>query len=95
MDRLWTRQAFFPWKQTDAGQAEAWVRETLTRQGYVEATSDLGAAVSRFQRDAELVPDGIIGSRTLMALYSLESLPRPRLSRTRPPHPEAGSGGAS
>jgi len=95
VDRLWTRQAFFPWKQTDTGQAEAWVRDALTRQGYVEAASDLDAAVSRFQQDAELVPDGIIGSRTLMALYSLESLPRPRLSRARPPDPGVSGGGVS
>ncbi len=95
VDRLWTRQAFFPWRRADVGQAETWVGDALTRQGYVEAASDLGAAVSRFQQDAELVPDGIIGSRTLMALYSLESLPRPRLSGARPPRPGEGSGGVS
>jgi hypothetical protein len=97
VDRLWTRQAFFPWKPAAAGPAETWVREALTRQGYAEAASDLGAAVSRFQQEAELVPDGIVGHRTLMALYSLESLPRPRLSRPGPgpPDPGASDGGAS
>jgi murein L,D-transpeptidase YcbB/YkuD len=41
---------------------------------------DLASAVARFQRDAELSADGVIGNRTLMALYSLGPYTRPRLA---------------
>jgi general secretion pathway protein A len=87
LDRLWTRQALFLWKDFDAlgaaaesGRTEAWAREALGRLGYIGRDVDLAGAVTRFQRDAELAADGVIGSRTLMTLYSLGRYPRPRLS---------------
>jgi general secretion pathway protein A len=86
LDRLWTRQAIFLWRDAvggapDAPSALAFARETLAGLGYLtQADEDLAAAVAAFQHDAELTPDGVIGSRTLMALYSRGPFQRPRLS---------------
>jgi len=86
VDRLWTRQAVFLWKDFDAlsggadpGRTEAWARDNLSRMGYLRGNPDLAGAVARFQRDAELAADGVIGARTLMTLYSRAQYPRPRL----------------
>jgi len=88
VDRLWTRQAVFLWRDFDAlaaagdpGRTEAWARDRLARLGYLR-DADLLAAVTRFQRDADLAADGRIGARTLMTLYSRGSYPRPRLGGT-------------
>ena len=88
VDRLWTRQAVFLWRDFDdlsgagdPGRTEAWVRENLSRLGYLR-DADLLSAVTRFQRDADLAADGRIGARTLMTLYSRGSYPRPRLGGT-------------
>ncbi len=85
LDRLWTRQAVFLWRDFDAlagtadpGRTEAWARESLSRLGYLR-DADLPDAVTRFQRDADLAADGRIGARTLMTLYSRGPYPRPRL----------------
>ena len=87
VDRLWTRQAVFLWKDFDAlsggadpGRTEAWARDNLSRMGYLRGDPDLAGAVARFQRDAELAADGVIGARTLMTLYSRAQYPRPRLT---------------
>jgi hypothetical protein len=89
LDRFWTRDAIFLWRdfeavgrEDDRSRTQAWARQTLARLGYDGAEADLDRAVGRFQRDADLVADGVIGSRTLMALYSLSSYPRPRLKAT-------------
>jgi len=86
VDRLWTRQAVFLWKDFDAlsggadpARTEAWARDSLSRMGYLREGPDLAGAVARFQRDAELAADGVIGARTLMTLYSRAQYPRPRL----------------
>ena len=88
LDRLWTRQAVFLWRDFDAlstagdpGRTEAWARDSLSRLGYLH-DADLAAAVVRFQRDADLAADGRIGSRTLMTLYSRGPYARPRLGGT-------------
>jgi hypothetical protein len=88
VDRLWTRQAVFLWRDFDElaaagdpGRTEAWARDSLARLGYLR-DEDLLAAVTRFQRDADLAADGRIGARTLMTLYSRGSYPRPRLGGT-------------
>ena len=85
LDRRWTRQAMFLWRDfdllsagSDPGRTEAWARESLARLGYLR-DADLVSAVTRFQRDAELAADGRIGARTLMTLYSRGPYPRPRL----------------
>ena len=90
VDRLWTRQALFLWRDFDAlarsadtTRTTAWARESLARLGYMGRDLDLPAAVSRFQRDVELSADGVIGSRTIMTLYSLGSYRRPRLQEAR------------
>jgi general secretion pathway protein A len=87
LDRYWTRQAFFLWRDYDSvgraahpERAMAWARSGLSRLGYMHADADLTAAVTRFQQDADLMPDGVVGSRTLMTLYSRGPYPRPRLS---------------
>jgi general secretion pathway protein A len=83
VDRLWTRQALFLWRDFDAlatsepARTAAWTRERLAQLGYQEA--DLPGAVARFQRDAELAADGVVGARTLMTLYSRGRYTRPRL----------------
>jgi general secretion pathway protein A len=83
LDRLWTRQALFLWRDFDAlgssapGRTQAWTRERLAQLGYADA--DFGRAVSAFQRDAELAVDGVVGTRTLMTLYSRGAYARPRL----------------
>ena len=51
----------------------------LGRLGYLGQAPDLAGAVVRFQRDAQLLPDGVIGARTLMSLYSRGAHPQPRL----------------
>jgi len=88
VDRLWTRQAVFLWRDFDAlaaagdpGRTEAWARDRLAGLGYLR-DADLPSAVTRFQRDADLAADGRIGARTLMTLYSRGSYPRPRLGGT-------------
>jgi general secretion pathway protein A len=90
LDRLWTRQALFLWRDFDAlaqtadtARTTAWARESLARLGYLGLDLDLAGAVSRFQRDSELAADGVIGSRTIMTLYSLGSYRRPRLQEPR------------
>jgi general secretion pathway protein A len=86
LDRLWTRQAVFLWRDfdslgggTDTARAAAWAQGVLSRHGYLDAGPDLLGAIARFQREADLYPDGVVGSRTLMALYSLGDYPRPHL----------------
>jgi hypothetical protein len=87
VDRLWTRQAVFLWRDFDAltpggdpQRTKAWVRQTLARLGYPAQDPDLSQTVARFQQDAELAADGVVGTRTLMTLYSRSHYPRPRLS---------------
>jgi general secretion pathway protein A len=87
LDRLWTRQAVFLWRDFDSLGADAgsvrtaaWARESLGRLGYLDQDRDLAGAIARFQRDANLSADGVIGARTLMTLYSRGSYPRPRLT---------------
>jgi len=86
VDRFWTRQAVFLWRDFDSmvrarnpARTAAWARESLGRLGYLRDGADVPDAVTRFQHDAELAADGVIGSRTLMTLYSKGSYPRPRL----------------
>ncbi len=87
LDRLWTRQAIFLWRDFDSltaapdpARTEAWTREHLGRLGYLDQAPDLAGAVARFQRDAHLLPDGVVGTRTLMSLYGRGPHPQPRLS---------------
>jgi hypothetical protein len=90
IDRLWTRQALFLWWDAEAladsaddARVEAWAQRTLERLGYLGDGAALTDAVKAFQRATDLTVDGIIGSQTLMALYSLTDQPRPRLQPSR------------
>jgi general secretion pathway protein A len=85
LDRLWTRDAVFLWQDpgglaraTDSPHARAFARAALERLGYA-SPAGLPEIVSRFQRDHELLPDGVIGDRTLMVICGAGSDPRPRL----------------
>ena len=83
LDQLWTREAIFLWPDdgrlvADPRKAEAWTRDALERLGYARGPS-LGLALEKFQRDSQLIADGVMGARTLMTLYSRGSDPRPRL----------------
>jgi murein L,D-transpeptidase YcbB/YkuD len=77
LDRLWTRQAFFLWRDFESLSAAGPERSV----DFARAHLALPDAVARFQHDAELAADGIVGARTLMALYSRSDYPQPRLSR--------------
>jgi general secretion pathway protein A len=81
LDRLWTRQAIFLYPRPSPSP-DGWARLALTGLGYSE--EPLASAVSRFQKEFELEDDGILGSRTLLALASQASLSHPRLSEGRP-----------
>jgi general secretion pathway protein A len=83
IDALWTRDAVVWWPESDAmrgdrGRREAWAREALSGLGHAEPV--MSAAVSRFQQSAQLVPDGLLGPRTRMALFALSPGSRARLS---------------
>ena len=85
VDRWWTRQAIFLWRDYDLAQSDptrtaAWAREALGRLGYLGQDPDLSGAVARFQRDAQLAADGVVGNRTVMSLYTRGRYPRPRLT---------------
>ena len=87
VDRRWTRQAIFLWRDFDAltpaadpQRTNAWVRQALARLGYPSQEPDLALAVARFQQDADLAADGVVGARTLMTIYSRSHYPRPRLA---------------
>ena len=87
IDALWTRDAVVWWPEpaemrTDPGRREAWARQALSGLGHAEPR--LATAVGRFQESAGLVPDGLLGPRTRMALFALAPGSRTRL---------AGSGG--
>jgi general secretion pathway protein A len=87
VDRLWTRQATFFWRDEDrllgapAARVSAWTREALGSLGYASTGTAGTDGLARFQEALDLAPDGVVGSRTLMALYSAQERPRPRLQR--------------
>jgi general secretion pathway protein A len=91
VDRLWTRQAIYLWRDRDglaaapedARSAPA-IRAMLERLGYRAQAGDEPPAVARFQTDVGLAPDGVVGSRTLLALYSLTGGTGPRLDGVTP-----------
>jgi general secretion pathway protein A len=82
IDALWTRDAVVWWPEPVDAHAgptrrEAWARQALSGLGH--ADPELRAAVSGFQQRAGLVPDGLLGPRTRMALFALTPGPRPHL----------------
>jgi Putative peptidoglycan binding domain len=85
LDHFWTRDAIFIWRDVEgvmgagAARGRSWADEVLSRMGYSD--TDPTPAVERFQRDLNLLPDGVLGSRTLIALYSAGNWPRPHLVR--------------
>ena len=88
LEELWTRDAVLAWPEDvslrlDPARLDAWARGTLAAKGY--PTDDLGAAVRRFQDDAQLVSDGRLGPRTRMALFALAPGSRPRLDAGEAP----------
>ncbi len=82
IDEFWTRDAVLSWPEdpalrTDEARRTAWAQARLAARGY---HGDLGEAVRRFQKDARLVSDGLLGPRTLMVLFASAPGQRPRLS---------------
>ncbi|MFI5184867.1 MAG: ExeA family protein [Vicinamibacteria bacterium] len=86
LDRLWTRQAIFFWRDDEklvgapGDRSAAWARSALEHLGYSAAATNR-EALARFQEGLDLAPDGVLGSRTLMALYAAQDRPRPRLQK--------------
>jgi general secretion pathway protein A len=83
IDALWTRDAVVWWPEPapmrpDREGRAAWARQRLSGLGYAEP--EMAAAVSRFQASSGLVPDGLLGPRTRMALFALSPGSRVRLS---------------
>ncbi len=82
IEALWTRDAVVWWREPPASHAdpngEAWARPALAALGH--ADPQLTSAVSGFQQTFGLVPDGLLGPRTRMALFALTPGPRPRLT---------------
>ncbi len=83
IDALWTHEAVVWWPepagmQLDGARREAWARARLAGLGYNEP--EMATAVSRFQESALLVPDGLLGPRTRLALFALSPESRVRLS---------------
>jgi hypothetical protein len=83
VDAFWTREAVFPWPEgralpPDASRQAAWIRDTLAGLGY--GGGNTTESVTRFQRDAGLVADGVPGPRTRLVLFALSPGSRPRLS---------------
>jgi hypothetical protein len=86
IDELWTRDAVLSWPEdealrTDEGRLAEWARPRLAAQGY--GGDDLTAAVRRFQAEARLVSDGLLGPRTRIVLFARDPGARPRLSVER------------
>jgi hypothetical protein len=87
VDQYWTRQATFVWRDfeslngtTSTPRGQTWITDRLSELGYHDP-SEPRAALTRFQREADLAADGMAGQRTLMTLYSLSpgNHPQPRL----------------
>ncbi len=83
LEPFWTRDAVVWWPEdesirADSVRQEQWARRLLGAQGYRD--DDLAAALRRFQGDAELVSDGVLGPRTRLALFAREERRSPRLS---------------
>jgi general secretion pathway protein A len=83
LDPFWTRDAVVLWRDfdlvagaSDPTRAAAWAEAQLGRLGYAGPATE---SVSRFQAEHELVADGVVGSRTILTLYSRGDWPRPRL----------------
>jgi general secretion pathway protein A len=82
IERHWTRRALVAWPQDRASTPQNWSRAALARLGY--ALSDPAQDVVLFQKRFDLVPDGQLGPRTLLALFSRSEGDRPRLRRVTP-----------
>jgi general secretion pathway protein A len=83
VDAFWTRDAVVFWPEpaevrTSRAARDAWARLALSGLGFAEP--DLPAAVKRFQREADLLPDGLLGPRTRMALFARSTSAGPRLA---------------
>jgi hypothetical protein len=88
LEAFWTRNAIVAWPEepaltTDGLRRDAWARDRLAAHGYDVAS--LPDALRRFQADAGLVADGLLGPRTRMALFARSAPDHPRLAREARP----------
>jgi general secretion pathway protein A len=97
LDHAFTRHAIFLWHDdeapppgADSRRLNAWAVGVLRRLRYSTPGSSFDEAVTRFQRDHGLQPDGIVGTQTLLTLVSLGEPGRPHLLA---PPAEAGEVG--
>jgi general secretion pathway protein A len=91
LESRWTRNAIVLWKDfeslalaPDPGWATRWALDRLRAAGFSGPPGELAAPLARFQAEAGLAADGVLGPRTLMALYSRAGYPRPRLREPGP-----------
>ncbi len=91
VDRFWTRQAIYLWRDVDGlattpptSVAAPGARAMLERLGYRDEPTQSQPAVARFQAHVGLAADGVVGNRTLLALYSLSRRGGPRLNGATP-----------
>jgi hypothetical protein len=87
LDELWSRDAVLLWpdpvglaRVPQGPSTSDWARRRLGALGY-PPDAPLSENLARFQKDAALVSDGLLGQKTIVALYSLDAIERPRLSR--------------
>jgi general secretion pathway protein A len=83
VDALWTRDAVVWWLEPERSRGDAWARQALAGLGHVDP--ELPSAVSGFQQRVGLVPDGLLGPRTRMALFAMTPGGRPRLNAEEGP----------
>jgi general secretion pathway protein A len=86
LEPLWTGNVVVLWKDfeslalaPDPGWASRWATDRLQAMGYSGPPGQVAVPLARFQADSGLTADGVLGPRTLMALYSRAGYPRPRL----------------
>jgi general secretion pathway protein A len=93
LGRFWVRRAHVLWKDfegfgrpgADPRRTHVWAQGLLSELGHLPPSSDgeeklTAGAVARFQGLAFLMADGIVGSKTRMALYSISGrYPVPRV----------------
>jgi len=91
LDELWQGEYALLWRQPPYASRlvtpgtvrdeESWVTRALHRAGIPDQDDDSHEArVRRFQQDQGLIPDGVVGSKSLIRMNAVLDVPGPRLS---------------